>query len=708
MWHFVLDHLLATSLFAVGVWGLSHWIRRPAIVHGLWLIVLLKLITPPIALFSLATPDSAREINAVGNDLNEFSNNISTDNVQQNSTPRSDGTLRKTPINTTTPVVTFSRDNWLSLFVIGIWLSGSVSWYFRKARQAVLFSERLSSAFPAPLELQAHTDRLACQLGLKSAPPVVIVPAKISPMLWGVGNKTKLLFPEQMLLALAPAARDTLLVHELAHYRRGDHLVRLVEFVISGLFWCHPLVYWIRNSLEANEEKACDAWVVNRLPESRRLYADALLSTLEFLAHTPKTLPPVATGLGSLPLLRERLIEIMRGAPEPEISRKERFALVTAGAFAFIGLPGLSNSDSSLSVANVVSSWNLIADGYQPGPPRLDPEIAEPIEVVLSEVGAVSQNSAELTDSLLLTPRRNGHERVASIPLLPDTQSGSDWNENRGARYISWESRGMLGNDLRATSPLGNSTIRQLENGSLSWSFSENRQIDLGGKIATAVFSPDGAILATVEEGVIRCWNTTTGNIIREFTERNSEIISLAFSPGGSLLASGSRSGQLQVWNLRGRHQMGSQYQANLPINSVVFSQDGNLICAALGNQEFGVGALLAFDLFRGEHQFVSPTSRGLEAVVLMGDEGLLAAGDWTGCWNTWSLATGEVVGIPQTLPRDVGSRLRFSPVPDDITRVKLISVAGSGISSPLDVPVQTQLTEAPASSHPAEPAQAG
>src|SRR5437773_1721665 len=82
-----------------------------------------------------------------------------------------------------------------------------------------------------------------------------------------------------------PAARATLIAHELAHYRRGDHWVRVFELVVSGIFWWNPVVWWARRQIEIAEEECCDAWVIEQFPDTPRWYAEALLETIDFLSE---------------------------------------------------------------------------------------------------------------------------------------------------------------------------------------------------------------------------------------------------------------------------------------------------------------------------------------------------------------------------------------------------------------------------------------
>src|SRR5262249_30208315 len=128
---------------------------------------------------------------------------------------------------------------------------------------------------------------------------------------WGRG--TVVLFPRELLVRLVPEARDTLLAHELAHFLRRDHWVRVLEFVATGLYWWHPAVWLARAGIAAAEGECCDAWVVGGLAASPRRYAEALLATVDFAAELRRPcLPPGACAASrSMRLLHRRLVGII-------------------------------------------------------------------------------------------------------------------------------------------------------------------------------------------------------------------------------------------------------------------------------------------------------------------------------------------------------------------------------------------------------------
>jgi hypothetical protein len=190
----------------------------------------------------------------------------------------------------------------------------------------------LRQAEPAPESLQERAAELAGRIGLRCGPSVWLVPEPISPMIWTLGGPPRLLLPAALWDRLGTNKRDALLVHELAHLRRRDHWVRWLELIVAVVYWWFPVAAWVRRWLHEAEERCCDAWVVAVLPECKRLYAEALLDTVDFLADGPAlwSVPLAATGMVSVGEIRDRLASIMAGPT--------RRSLTTTGAVTVAGL----------------------------------------------------------------------------------------------------------------------------------------------------------------------------------------------------------------------------------------------------------------------------------------------------------------------------------------------------------------------------------
>jgi beta-lactamase regulating signal transducer with metallopeptidase domain len=312
--------------------------RRPALSHALWLLVLLKLLTPPLVVIPLAWPqEEVVKVDAappaivllasapVGKEaaVMDVPPIAQADPVEQEDLPPADVDAPApvlSPIVATTPALpaapepawSMSELPWLSLLG-GLWLSGLALWCAIAALRVWRFHKLLLLAQPASPELQAQANRLAARFGLRDCPGVWLMPGVWSPLLWAVAGCPRLLLPAGLIARLNPQQRATLLAHELAHYYRRDHWIRCLEFVATGLYWWLPVVWWVRRELSDAEEECCDAWVVWALPDAAKAYAKALVETLDFLSGSQPALPPVASGLGRLPLLRRRLTMIMRG-----------------------------------------------------------------------------------------------------------------------------------------------------------------------------------------------------------------------------------------------------------------------------------------------------------------------------------------------------------------------------------------------------------
>ncbi len=133
-------------------------------------------------------------------------------------------------------------------------------------------------------------------------------------MLWAVVRSSRLLIPCELWDRLGERQRSSLLAHELAHLKRRDHWVRLIEVLASVVYWWCPVTWYTRRVLREAEEQLCDAWVVWAIPGSGRDYASALLEAVEFVAgagvNAARSMPALASGMGQFHQLKRRLVMI--------------------------------------------------------------------------------------------------------------------------------------------------------------------------------------------------------------------------------------------------------------------------------------------------------------------------------------------------------------------------------------------------------------
>jgi beta-lactamase regulating signal transducer with metallopeptidase domain len=347
--HVGLSNALTATLLAVAVAAVARVCRRPALAHALWLLVLLKLVTPPLLPVSLPWTDPlaaeptvpARAVPAAlpgpGPDRFDVPPRLADRADEQAPVPapgpgRAEALPAPPPREPAPAAVPPEWPGWKPVLLV-LWLTGSALWWLIACLRVARFRRLLRHATPAPAEVQCRAEELAGRLGLTSCPGVWLVPARVSPLLWALGRAPRLLLPVALWQSLAPEQRDTLLAHELAHLRRHDHWVRRLELLVLGLFWWHPVAWWARHELAEAEEACCDAWVLWALPEAAPAYAAALVETLAYLSRARRPVPVAASGVGRVKNLKRRLFMILQ-RPSPR-------ALSGAGLFAVLGLGGL-------------------------------------------------------------------------------------------------------------------------------------------------------------------------------------------------------------------------------------------------------------------------------------------------------------------------------------------------------------------------------
>ncbi|MEI6861661.1 MAG: M56 family metallopeptidase, partial [Verrucomicrobiota bacterium] len=157
---------------------------------------------------------------------------------------------------------------------------------------------------PLPRAVEVRLSELAFGLGLRRAMCAGLSAAVDVPTVVG-WVRPVVLVPAAMLAGLAPAQLDALLAHELAHIRRHDFLVNLVQAVAEALFFYHPAIYAINRRIRAERENACDDIAVGVTGDAVD-YARAL-ATLE-AARSTGSLALAASGDGELLARVRRLL----------------------------------------------------------------------------------------------------------------------------------------------------------------------------------------------------------------------------------------------------------------------------------------------------------------------------------------------------------------------------------------------------------------
>jgi beta-lactamase regulating signal transducer with metallopeptidase domain/HEAT repeat protein len=126
--------------------------------------------------------------------------------------------------------------------------------------------------------------------------------------------------------------RQSVLLHELAHVRRGDLLGHMLGRLVCALYWFHPLVWMAAKRLRSESERACDDLAVS-CGTCATDYAEHLLDIVTSVRTTAT--PAVALAMARRKEFEGRLLAIL----DPDLrhstpSRRQSAALITALALS--------------------------------------------------------------------------------------------------------------------------------------------------------------------------------------------------------------------------------------------------------------------------------------------------------------------------------------------------------------------------------------
>src|SRR5207245_10148390 len=137
---------------------------------------------------------------------------------------------------------------------------------------------------PAPQACIAALHRLAARLRVSR--PVRLLQSTLVQVPAVLGwVRPVILLPASALTGLTPLQLEVLLAHELAHVRRYDYLVNLIQSAIEILLFYHPAVRWVSRRVREEREHCCDDLAVAVCGDAH-LYARALLMMESLRART--------------------------------------------------------------------------------------------------------------------------------------------------------------------------------------------------------------------------------------------------------------------------------------------------------------------------------------------------------------------------------------------------------------------------------------
>jgi beta-lactamase regulating signal transducer with metallopeptidase domain len=326
-----LAQLWQVTLLIFGVAAINRWVahRRPHLSHLLWLVVLLKCVTPPLwassgGVFCWLQPEGQIETTVsaefettsanweqllevdtqavfdTDDSVGEFAG-VMVDDAEADELFQASKVL-ETPEKRSDErgfgEVTFAVWLGVSLLVI---LGVTVRWlrFWRLVR---------TSAQRESPELVSLVASLSQQLGVRRRVRLIVTESLVGPAVIGFFRVT-VLIPSVVADKLQGKAVAPILAHELLHIRRGDLWVGLLQTVAQAMWWFHPLVWWVGRVTTREAERCCDEEVLGELKCDPASYARALLDVLDLKSQLKPV--PVFPGVRPVDITSQRLERIM-------------------------------------------------------------------------------------------------------------------------------------------------------------------------------------------------------------------------------------------------------------------------------------------------------------------------------------------------------------------------------------------------------------
>lgn len=198
-----------------------------------------------------------------------------------------------------------------------LWLLGVAVLAVRFARAQVQTKRAVRAAVPvAPGSLPLDLHALRARAGVVRRVRWLVSPHVATPAAGGI-LRPYVLLPVGFADRLPPRQLAFVLLHELAHVRRCDVAIALLQRVVQIVWFFHPAVWLASRLIDQQRELACDQEAMQRSGATRRECGEAFLSVAAWV-HGRATVPAATLAMfESTSVLRRRLMHILTETPAP-------------------------------------------------------------------------------------------------------------------------------------------------------------------------------------------------------------------------------------------------------------------------------------------------------------------------------------------------------------------------------------------------------
>ena len=154
------------------------------------------------------------------------------------------------------------------------------------------------------------------------------------PMVIGL-LKPVILIPLGLLSNLPPEQVEAVLLHELAHIRRKDYLVNLLQSFAEVIFFFNPAILWISSLMREERENCCDDVAISRI-KNKKQFIHALVAFQEYAMHQSNNSTAIAFA-GREKYLLNRVKRIIHNENKKLNAMEKGFFIFSIVAISLVG-----------------------------------------------------------------------------------------------------------------------------------------------------------------------------------------------------------------------------------------------------------------------------------------------------------------------------------------------------------------------------------
>ncbi|HYT66591.1 MAG TPA: M56 family metallopeptidase [Vicinamibacterales bacterium] len=249
--------------------------------------------------------------------------------------------------------------------------------------------------------------------------------------------KPVVLLPASALGGLTPQQLEAILAHELAHIRRHDYVVNLLQTLVETVLFYHPAIWWVSRRIRVERENCCDDLAVS-LCGDPVAYATAL-ADLEALRSGPAPdhhIAMAATG-GSLLQRVRRLL----GAPSSHTGRGPAWL---AGSVALLLVGGIAVGADGLRQDPVASPASPVLETVPVLSAPSAPAASAAVSALAARRAAVAQPAVDATALADASPASQPAPSAPSAPAVPAVPAAPAESSSQSIHHSSNDSQGTF------------------------------------------------------------------------------------------------------------------------------------------------------------------------------------------------------------------------------------------------------------------------